>query len=352
MAADFQVSNSDPIYKNDGYIFVIFFLFTSSVIFYFFTSAESIADYDSYLGLIDKIFYFYDSSQIFFEPASTLLLYTARLITGDTVLAVTLARYFTTFILMFSIFVIGKYKNVSTTSLVIIIAIFGPLLAFVTIRATPAYMLIAVSALDANNGRRRSIVWAFLALQFHVSAILSIPAIIFSLIQNRTNALSFIERSLNGVVAFLAIVGLVIVFLGQSFSELLLQSVGQIGFLVKYIAYVGVLDQTNADLSTSENSSQIYHQAYFVISSLLFGFILNSKNTQCIKFRSFAIISFGIFVFLQFSPVTAFRYSLFWVIPALLLIPWNLYLKQPLLRASAIVFCLVAFAYQLRGIIE
>lgn len=343
--------NPDKIYQNDGYILLTFFLFAISLIFYSFTKAENVSDYDSYVFLIDRIYYFYDPSQIYYEPASTFLLYMSRIISGDTISAVSVARYFTTFILIFSVFILGKYRNVSTTSLVLIIAAFGPLLAFVTIRATPAYVLIALAALDANEGRRRAIVWAILALQFHVSAILAMPAIMISLIQNRTHLLSFIERSLNGVIAFLALIGLIIFFFGQSFSDLLLQSVGQIGFLLKYIAYVGVLDKSNVIVAVNNGSSQTYHQIYLFISAALLGFILYSKNINCIKFRSYAIVSFGIFLFMQFSPVTAFRFSLFWIIPAFLLIPWNQYIRIPLARAVAIFTCLAIFVFQLNGIV-
>lgn len=342
---------NESAFKNDGYIFVIFFLLFVSIIFYFFTRPEDISDYESYLGLIDNIYYFYDPSQIYYEPASTLLLYVSRLISDDTVSAVSIARYFTTFVLIIAICVLSKYRSVSTTSLLLVLAVFGPLLAFVTIRATPAYMLIALAALDANEGRRRAIVWSVLALQFHVSAILAIPAILISLIQNRTNILDFIEKSLNGVVFFLLIVGLILVFFGQSFSEILLQSVSQVDFLVKYVAYVGVLDQNKLNVPEVSSSSQLYHQIYLVISSAFLLFILYSNNINCVKFRSYAIISFGIFLFMQFSPVTAFRYSIFWIIPALLLIPWNLYTRVHLVRAGLIISSLGLFVFQLRGII-
>lgn len=351
MIREFNYFNSDHIQKNYGYVVVIFFLFFSSLIFYYSTKAENISDYDSYLGLIDQIYYFYDPSQIYYEPASTLILYISRLISGDTIKAVNFARYFTTFFFLISIYFLAKHRNVSTTSLAFIVAIFGPLLAYVTIRATPAYMLVAVAALDANAGRRRAVIWSLLALQFHVSVGLAIPAILISLLQNRTNFLSFIEKSLNGVTIFFVIVGFIFVFFSQLFSELILQFVSQIGFFGKYIAYVGVLDQSNAQISTSENSSQIYHQIYLAISTIFLLFILQSKNINCIRFRSYAIVSFTVFIFMQFSPVTAFRYSLFWIIPALLLIPWNIYFRMYLVRAVLIIAALGAFVFQLRGIL-
>jgi hypothetical protein len=337
--------------KNYSYLVVIYFLFLVSIIFYYFTNPENIADYYSYLILIDNIYYFYDPSQIYYEPASTLLLYSSRIFSGDSVNAVSFARYFTTFILIISIYIFAKWKNVSTTSLIFIVAIFGPLLAFVTIRATPAYMLIALAALDANEGRRRAIVWSLMALQFHVSAALAFPAILISLVQNRTNFLSFIEKSLNGVIIFLVIVGAVFIFFGQSFSNVMLQSVNQIGFFTKYIAYVGVLDQSNISNNNVENSSKIYHQIYLIISFIFLAFILFLKDKNCIKFRSYAIISFGVFIFMQFSPVTAFRFSLFWIIPGLFLIPWNTYFRKDWARAVIIICSLGAFIFQVRGIV-
>lgn len=346
----FQNSYSNFLGEKYGYIFLVYFIIFTSVIFYNFTDAESIPDYYSYLQIIDSIYYFYDPSQIYYEPASTLLLYTSRLITGDAISAVSLARYFITSLFVIFFYILGKYKKVPLLSLVFILSVFGPLIIFVTIRATPAYMLVAIAALDAKEGRVRAMLWAFLALQFHVSVILAFPPIILSLIQNRTNYFSFIEKSMNGVIAFFGVIGLIFIIFGQSFSNLLLQAVGQIGFLMKYVAYVGVLDQNNANYVATEAGSQTYHRIYLGAASMFFLFFIFLKDRDCIKFRSYTIVSFVIFLFMQFSPVTAFRYSIYWMIPGLLLVPWSSYLKPPVIRIATIVMCLGAFIFQLSKI--
>lgn len=335
-----------------GYVGVAYFIAISSVAFYYFAKQEYIADYDSYLSIIDRTYYFYDFSQIYYEPASTVILYLSRIIAGSSVEAVMLARVFTTFVLIFSIYYFGKYRKVPTTALVATVALFGPLLAFVTIRATPAYMLIALAAIDANHGRRRSIIWAVLAVQFHISAILAVPPIVLNLIQNRTKIFNFLERSVKGIIISLVLVGILFIVFGSALSDALVQSVGQVGFLIKYVAYVGVLDSTNAPAAVANSDSRLYHQLYLAFTTLFFGILLISKSLNCIRFRTYLISSFAIYIFMQFSPVTAFRYSLYWVIPGLFLFPWYQYVRGEFLRMLALIVCLGIFVLQINSVIE
>lgn len=339
------------IFMHKGYIFLIYFFCIISIVFYYFSKPENIPDYYAYLQIIDSIYYFYDASQIYYEPASTLLLYTSRLITGETIAAVTASRYFITLIFVIFLYYLGKYRNANTFSLVLILSVFGPLIGFVTIRATPAYILVTLAGLDAMEGRRRALIWCILAIQFHVSAMLAVPAVIFTLIQNRTNYISFIEKSLNGVIIFFALIGSVFIYFGRGISNVLLQAVSQVGFLGKYISYVGVLDQNSASNASIGGGASSVHQIYLIAVSLFFIFFIFQKNMHCVKFRSYTIVSFAIFLFMQFSPVTAFRFSIYWIVPALLFIPWNSHLKWPIIRLGAIMLCLGVFIFQLNQIV-
>lgn len=351
MDKQYKFSDTQSEKNNIGYIFIIYFFCIALLIFYYFSRAEDIPDYYAYLQIIDKIYYFYDPSDIFYEPASTLLLYTSRLITGDSVSAVTASRYFTTFIFILFVFYVGRYRNVSTFSLVLILTLFGPLIGFVTIRATPAYLLVAIAALDANEGKGRALLWAALAIQFHVSAALAVPAIIFTLIQNRTSYISFIEKSLNGVIIFFILFSSLFVFFGDSISNLLLQAVSQINFLAKYVSYVGVLDESSVDYGRMDGGYNLFHQIYFIAVFIFFMFFIYQKNIVCIRSRSYVIVSFAIFLFMQFSPVSAFRFSIFWIVPALIFIPWDSYLKSLVIRFSVTIICLGLFIFQLNQIV-
>ena len=337
---------------NISYALLVNFLLFVSIIFYNLVSPEKISDYDSYLITIDRVYYFFDWNNIYFEPASTLLLYAARALSSSTENSVTLARCFTTAFLLFFIAFFAAKRNVSSITLIAVLAIYGPLLAYVTIRATPAYLLIALAALDSNVGRKRCFFWVVLAMQFHVSVALAIPIIIINFIQNRTSIFGFIERSTKGILIFITVAAFGLFFAGDSLDQLLYRAVSQIDFLLKYITYVEPLTGDATTTAEVASESAVYHQIYLGFCTLAFFAFLFSKNEQCVRFRSCVILGYIIFIFMQFSPVTAFRYSIFWMVPGLLLFPWDKYIRNSIMTFVAAIGGCVIFLFQLSSILE
>lgn len=345
-------SLGDNSKTNISYVILINFLFFASILFYSMVSAEKISDYDSYLVTIDRLYYFFEWRDVYFEPASTLLLYVVRALSASTENSVTLARYFTTAVLLFFMAFFAAKRNVPIIGLIAVLAIYGPLLAYVTIRATPAYLLVALAALDSNIGRKRCLLWVVLATQFHISAALAIPPILINFIQNRTSIFDFIERSTKGIFIFIVVVAAGFFFAGDSLNQLLYQAVSQIDFLLKYLTYVEPLTGDTATAAEIASESAVYHQIYLGFCTLAFFAFLFSKDEKCVRFRTCVILGYTIFIFMQFSPVTAFRYSIFWMVPGLLLFPWDKFIRNSIMTFVAAIGGCVIFLFQLSSILE
>lgn len=141
------------------------------------------SDTDTYLYYIDYIYFFRGADWWHFEGLSKITMIALRFLTQDTLDAVSILRY--VLILVFSLSMYYMYRSISWQGLAIAVALYAPLLGLVTIRATPAYILAALSAIAAMDGKWRSIPLLLSGFLFHVSTALAIPAIFLTLALSR-----------------------------------------------------------------------------------------------------------------------------------------------------------------------
>jgi len=306
------------------------------------------ADYDQYLVLTDGLYYFANRKWLDLEIGSNLLFLGLRILTGNTIRAVNLAHYLLGAAYIYFTFRLAHRGDVKWRGLMITFVLYGSLLAFVTIRATPAYMLVTLGVLDVIRGRKRGIVLTLAASLFHVSAVLALPPILLGYLQTRWKALYWIERSTRAVAA--AAVLLIVLFAGLRtlFASALASVVSLVPFLNKYDVYTAGLDPNNA---AQGGGSSIVHLIYAVVmSAFMLTFVL-MPDERCRKMRLYVIASYVIFLLLEFAPVTAFRQSQFWAIPAMLVFPWHRFIPSGFRAAAFAGACAVMFAVLVRGII-
>jgi hypothetical protein len=309
------------------------------------------ADYYAYLLLTDRLYYFPEGDLLSYEAGSNLVFLGLRWLTQSTVTAVNIAHYALGIGAGWGFWRLAGRDDVDWRGLVFAFGLFGAALAFVTIRATPAYFLMTFAALEANKGRRRAIAIALAALLFHVSAVLAIVPVIGAVLQNRVRALEWIGGSPRAII----LIGgtLIVVFLALSTfaSGLLSEAIAGIPFLGKYVAYTSALDPT-LQATGAVPTRSVAHLIYLLLVSVFTLVMLLAPDENCRRMRAYILLSYTIFIFLQFSPVTAYRQSQFWVMPAAMVLPWRWFAPAGVRSILMIVVFSLIFLLNLNGIVS
>ncbi len=275
------------------------------------------------------------------DLASNSVFYIVGLFTDDRELGVLVLYAY-----MLLVFLIGSWylvvvEKVGWLNYWLFFCLFGPLLALITIRATPAYFsfFLAFFAL-----RRRKPGWAvafsFLAAAFHFSGMLLLPAVLASAAFG-----AMLDRSPRARQAFwvlfviACLLGSTLVFTGAS-SIFAAFEIGDL--LLRYSTY----------LTEVSSESGVFHKVYFVAAfALASGFLLYSRNVAWGAKLLIGLAAVQFFL-IAWSPVLAFRQSIFWVAPAILSFPFSDVLRSRLLRVFlALLFSLV-LGYSFFGIFE
>lgn len=283
------------------------------------------ADYFSYVDLFDEYYFFRVETWFFFEPVSTFLFIALKHISKNTMDAVNIAHYLLgIFYVVFTVCIFKKYQ-VGWRSILLYFAVFGPLLAFVTIRATPAYLFALIAFFESLRARPVALVYVFLGTLFHMSAILALVPIILSLAQARYSILRWVYTAgLSTFLVILALAGLA-ALLQTYFNEVLYNAISTIPILSRYIVYVTSFNINQMDATVDASTPSEFHFVYLILTTIFVLTILTNKSNLCRRSRLFVLASYGIFLFLQFSPVSAFRQSVFWVLPMIFVFPWAKY---------------------------
>jgi len=195
-------------------------------------------------------------------------------------------------------------------SVAVLLALFGPLLVFNTLRASPAYLLVAFVVLRGPRWDWISAGLLLLALGFHVSVLLPIAALaLYALLRwtlgdrPRTNAWGF------GVLLALAIAGQLA--LRWKLGEVLQLFSG--GFdLARLPALTVYLDEALFSRSVFHD---VWYLAIAAVGVLLFH---ADHGLPGFERRQLFLAFFVIFTVLHASPVAAHRFSAFFLIPLIL----------------------------------
>lgn len=307
------------------------------------------ADYYQYLLITDGLWYFDTANWLGFEAGSNLLFVSLRLLMGNTERAIDVAHYLLGGMFAVFAFRFAARKEVSWQGLLTMFSLYGSLLAFVTIRATPAYLLVAVGALEASKGRWSAILLGLAATMFHVSAVLALAPLLVALAQNRLSSLAWVGRSTRSLAVALGLTVILFVAFRATLIAALASAVAAVPFLGKYVVYTAALDPLNNNGPSAGPS--ILHLIYFIVLSVFTAVMLLMPEDRCRRFRGYLIGSYGVYLFLQFSPVTAYRESQFWMVPAVLIFPWARFVKPGLLSILFIIFSVSFFATTMPGVI-
>lgn len=301
--------------------FIFIFMMITVFVIRLITNPYYFADFDSYIILTDRLSVTPVADWITYEPFSSLVLFILRLLAGNSYDAVVAAYWYVSIIFLIGLFFIVRQQGIIWQGAVITLGLYGPLLAFVTVRATPAYLLICLAAIKATEGKLISLAIALLATGFHISAVLAIPPLLVALAQRRFGLVDRMFKSRRTTIAVALITFIALGFFYEQMLEFLNNIVTLFDtFLGKYFTYIKSDSEKDVSKLTEDNS---FHQIYLIIVTLFVAMHLFQNDAKSVQFRGYILISYMIFAFLGFSPVASFRQSFFWVMPLILFFPWQ-----------------------------
>jgi EpsG family len=306
-------------------------------------------DYDSYLFYIDSIWYFPTATPLYMEPLSRAYLYIARGISSTSDLAVDLSHY-----LLGAAYLVGMYALLHSRrdgwqALIVAFAITGPLLALVTIRATPAYLLVALAVITAADRPLRSIAFMVLAICFHISTGLVVIPWAFLLLRNKLPTALRAER-LTPLLILGGVTAVLFLYFGQAIISTLLSLVEGFPVLNKYIVY----SQEYGPQTGQERVTSISHYIFFIFTLGYAVLFLAFGDEDAKKINLYVVASLAIYVTLFFglSPVAALRQACFWQLPMTVMMPWRRLGMTPAVAPFAMAGALAFFLFQLSQVYQ
>lgn len=277
------------------------------------------ADHYSYLDYTDRVAYFDDKASLLLEPLSKGLLLFLKEVTGSTENGVGAAHYVIGLVFYLGMLAMFPRREANWRGMLLTFAIYGPQLAFVTLRATPAYMLTGLGTVMLLRRQRNGPWLVGSALLFHVSAVLAWPPLVALAVGQRTTWLDWLQRPRNiGIAA--AVLLLLFATAGGIIVNAATAVFSAIPYLAKYLFFLRESD-TGVDLSR-------FPLAHFIFLAALTGFtglVLLVDDVRMRRARIYVTTSFAVylFIFLILSPIAAFRQTPFWMLPALAIFPWQ-----------------------------
>lgn len=304
-----------------------------------FTRASGFADFDTYVLYLDQLVHFPPSGILVFEGLSNVYLLSIHWIFRSVETTIVFAHYLLGLIFLIGILRTFPPGKTSWQSLLFAFSIVGPLLAFVTLRATPAYFLIAISARHARTRDFRALACFILAVSFHISSTLAaIPLLLLFFRDNLPDSLKMDHPIiLTGGVLAIILVGLIVPELSNTLTNL----IKSIPFLSKFAAYT---DQEIVSVSVNSLNHYIFLAFTFIFTAMFFWF----SDQEGKIWSGYVLASFAIYLalFFQASPVAAFRQAPFWLLPMIAVFPWHRIGVYKAMAPLFMVFCIALFYFQ------
>jgi hypothetical protein len=303
-----------------------YFIYSVTLIIIFYVRisipVELFGDFEGYRLSVERLLSSYENGWLVSDPLGWAPLIALYYLFGNIYDAIYWSNMALSLIFFFGLIYIGEKYVVVWQGILVLICLFGSLLAFITIRATPAYLLITVAALETNNRKQvRPIVLLLLASLFHGSALLAAPGIIAGILCHRSKTLlSWVDRP-QKIFLVLAVLLIPVYLFQDKFKEILLNILDIFSdSLGRFSTYLpSDRDYTTVDPNMRSNSDLYY--AIFVFTAFSAFMIFSSRHF--VRIRAFILLSFIVFTAMLFQPTAAFRQSLYWLVPMILVFPWK-----------------------------
>jgi hypothetical protein len=282
------------------------FLLIVTYSIYWVVQPDMFSDYEAYLSMIDSVYFTFTIEQIFSEEGlSKLVLYLGRYLTNSNEAAHGVIVGFIQFIFFAVVSCIYVKNRKLSQSLIYPIALFAPLITAIVIRNSFSYLLITIACFYYFSKHWFPFYILFLiAFFFHTSTILLLP--IF-LVSGLGFSGEFLRTKARLWVPFLFFCGIFLIFSPPSLS-----------FLTAIDSLETNLGARSAYIQDDRLTVSMFHYAWLVFVSMCYWFFI--PKIKCVVQLNFFSFSFLTYIVLLVSPVAAFRFSIFFLIPFLIII--------------------------------
>lgn len=341
-------------YALDSKIFnvlIVVLLFSATLYMKLNYSSSDIADYEAYAQYTEIYWRGWDKGWLTSEPLGWGMLIALRSFTNSTDQAITLAHW------MLIVFVFGAFLTaaifyrVKWQGVLISVAMFGPLLSMVTIRATPAYLLCISAALIVSKRPRVGVMMVAVAAAFHNTALLALGPVILIILQRKMFNETILNNNKFMLFCFYTIAAIFALFFRETVFSLTEQAIYFFPAPVeKYLIYILA---GGGDFGSNRlyNEISVFNTLFFSgVAILLIAYLIMIGEEQK-PYYLFILASFVIFTFCSLNPVVSYRQSIFWVIPALLTFPWEKVKPNSVVGVGVIAFSAIAFFLNLDGVL-
>jgi hypothetical protein len=343
-----QFKDTSQYFKYVILYFAIAFMFIVRLIYL----PEDFADFNSYIIYTDALFHYRQNFSYTYEPSSSIIFLLSRSIFGDTYLSVSIIHELSTLIFCFGFYSICRNRIFEWQGVLLVFCIYGSLLAFVTIRATPAYLLIITFVLNLEKNHLYRIWLILFAFSFHISVMLTFIPLLVLVLQKNNTYVKLLFSSNRFLFTSMLIIFTVIILIYGLIGEFLYSTVANIPIISKYLTYLVYFDQTLQDSVSETATDRTFHYIYGAAITLFLVAFLRQNSEKCVSLRGYIVTSYVIFVFLYFSPVVAFRQSIYWCIPMLIAFPWNKQKIPGVFSVGVLFFGLALFTFTFGSVFE
>lgn len=250
-----------------------------------------------------------------FEFFSRLIIWLAVAILGDADSAITATHYLNIGIGYLGFCYLSLRFARDWRGVAVALALYAPLLCFVTLRATPSYLLVTYAVLVRNESNKKAWAAILIAISFHAATLLVLMPMVLSRRKSsqREGKKRASRKSNITIVLASAVIYIATFELSQRLSNLETFLLGQENGGISKLAWYAT---SAADFQTTS------HVAYYVVCWVLALVMLRRlPETESRDLGKYIAWSFGIFTILSISPVVAYRQSIYWMMPGLIALP-------------------------------
>lgn len=324
--------------KSQLYILILAFLMLLLLVIRIIISPDMFADYSNYIKYehidINRNFLYIEGISNIVINLPTIFIEKSSIHSGIILFSIINIIALSTFLIY--------NQPIKIEGAILIIAIFSPLLVYVTLRAAIPYLLISTIILYKNINLLRCLLFIAISLLFHASTLLVFFAFIiyYILIYSKVDLLKVKKSTL---FLFFTLLYIFILLNTDNILIFIYSLFNIFGFTFDKLSYL--------DASIVNRGSM--HIIYFLIVTALLTFF---RDYFTINFKNYNLIMsfYIIFLLLEMSPVVAYRYSLFFLIPIIYtfdLEKMNIYINIHLKYAILSIFSIIIFFYSLKSLI-
>ena len=196
----------------------------------------------------------------------------------------------------------------------LVYVLYGPLMSYVTLRATPAYLLVAWFIL-MKQGVFRKFILILIAVFYHVTAV--VPAVLVAGVNflKPSDWLNSENKNSNSSIFIISIF-----FLGICIELMWMLGFGDIvvRFVLELTTGAGKFQEYLESASMYRTPAHFGYFVFVLLATCFYLYLTSGFVDNLWWVIVFALVSF---IFLSVSPVVAYRFSIFFLLPVFLTFP-------------------------------